>query len=381
MMIPSMLTEPSDHAHEAVVFFRYMGLIFGGIFAVALSAAIWVPDAITLAQLQAELPWAKLVLGLPITIVLCGLAGLLASPNASGIRSIIVWILIGGLMGKIISHMPYQGRELIAGLLTPDLQGEAIFPMGSSGAARTSILTFICAGMGLPLGILERLILEVSWEQTNSQQKITLPALALLTVSLPLALIIASAVNEQLYGPLQTPYQVTGKMIQTTLERDIQGGEGGRVLKFIEDYKKAFSEDFSTHLVQYQLDPPQKGVVDIRFQGDLTLRCSIINGKVIFCSEFSQQVRGWMENLIQFGLTRERQAIEAIENNPDVEIKKDVMIWIQAHDSKMGEAYTIRQQKQVGGYLYVGVDFENGFQMTCRFRGTSPVTIDRCLNK
>ncbi|MFO8035336.1 MAG: hypothetical protein R6U57_01730 [Anaerolineales bacterium] len=381
-MYHSQHQDRDNYSADIRTFFKRTGFLYGSIFALTLILAILVPDALSLARYQAELPWAKLALGIPLAILLCGFAGRLATPPSPAILSIAIWIFASGLTGLVIGLLPFQGLDFVAWLLNPDLWGRSIFPASIAALTRAGLITLVSAGVGLPLGILERIVTEISWEQSGTNRKAGWGSLIALAISIPFAFLPTSVANEQVYSYTQIPYRAAARTIQQSQSNGIQDEDSSALSrKFLEEYADSFTATFTTHLVQYQLTPPQTGLVDIHFQNDLTLRCTVINAKVIFCEDHSSQIKEWMGNLIQFGISGQREPLQSLEQNGEIDLNSDLILWLQSYGDEMSASYEMKHQNQIGGFAYFHTLFDNGFEMTCLLSGNRPVVIERCTGK
>lgn len=377
MAFPQSLQDRSQK--NAQILFWRSGFLFGGFFALALALALWLPHSLSLVRSQAEFPWGMLFLGLPLLVLVCGLAGRLAAPPSPTYRAIIIWLLAGGCAGWIVGRLPFQGLNIYAWLHFPALRGQDIYPLTDLARSRGNFLAFIGAGIGLPLAILERIVLEASWENTREQGGLSWTSVVLLMFSMPLALVLSSAANDQLYRPLQKPYLASGRLMERSLkERLTDRMDKEDIPKYLQGYLAAFSSRYAIHLVEYQLAPPQTAYVDVNFQTGLLLRCSYINGNVIFCQDHGEKLTGWMDGLIQFGYQGSRKELEHLQSSAEIQIKKEAVIWFQTNGQQLSGAYDIHPGNLAGDRTAINVKFDNGFNLTCLARDRAPVIIDRC---
>jgi hypothetical protein len=98
--------------------------------------------------------------------------------------------------------------------------------------------------------------------------------------------------------------------------------------------------------------------------------------RVLICADISKKYAGWMDDLIHAGLTGERRWI----NDPmrTLNIEEDVISWLRSHDDQLSESYQVTRAGQQGRWVFMAARFDTGFEMICRFHGTSSIQVDRC---
>lgn len=367
--------KPETQAREP---FLAAGTAYGVIFGLSFALVTWGYDALALASSEAALAWAKLVLGLPLVVAICSLAGYLAALSQLTAVFAALWAVTGALLGIITGHMPFDGSNLTAWLAERRLWGLIVFPYGDSAAVRTTLMVIIGAGVGAAAGLLERLAIEWAWDRATPQNRMSLRSWAVLLVCIPLILLFAGAANELVNRPVRRPQQVVSDLIRLAIAGARDRAEArGLNYAVVEDFRGSFSDQFTTHLVEYNLAPPQVACVDAVFDNSFALRCRTLGKHVAFCSEVSSRFEDWMNDLIYAGLYGERRWMAS--PNPSLDVDDRVVRWLQGHAEQLSETYDVFRLGQHAPFVFMSARFDTGFQMTCRFRGTSPVLVDQCI--
>jgi hypothetical protein len=373
----NIVVEPNPEVRRAFV---TAGTAYGIVFALTFALITWGYDAVRLTISGANLAWAKLVVGLPLSLAICSLVGNLAALTPFTAVSVALWGLAGGLLGVIAGHVPFEGRNVVVWFLDRRLWGLVVFPFGSSEAVRTTLVLIIGAGVGAASGLLERLVLEWAWERSAPGGRMSIRSWAVLLACLPLTLLLTGATDELINQPLRAPQQRVGQAVSLTLAGKVEEAEArglniGRVARF----RDAFSNHFTTHLVNYELSQPQIALIDAVFDNGFALRCRTIGSGIAFCNAFSSELEGWMHDLIFAGLEGERRWMASPE--PSLSVDDRVVRWLQNHPAELSQTYELSRAGQQGRFVFISAQFDTGFEITCRFHGTQPVTVDQCTER
>jgi hypothetical protein len=340
----------------------------------------WGYDAFHLAGAEANLAWAKIVVGLPLSFAVCSLAGNLTAMIPYTAVSVALWAVAGVLLALVAGHVPFKGQNLVVWLIDRRLRGLVVFPYGESAAVRTTLVLIIGAGVGTVSGIVERLALEWAWERSTPGGSLSLRSWGALLVSVPLTLVLAGATDELLNQPLRMPQESVARLTSLTLAgKEEEADAKGMNVRQISRFRPYLSKDFTTHLVTFDLSPPQVAFVDTVFDNDFALRCRTLGPKVAFCKDISSELEAWMADLIFAGLRGERRWMTSPE--PQLVVEDSVTRWLQDHASELSESYDVCRAGQRGRFVFMGARFDNGFEIVCRFRGTQPVGVDECSER
>lgn len=360
--------------------FLAAGTAYGLVFALTFALLTWGYDALQLSANGANLAWAKLALGVPLSLFICILVGNLAALVPLTAVSVALWAVAGTLLGLIAGHVPFEGRNLVVWLLDRRLWGLVVYPFGSSAAVRTTVVLVVGAGVGALSGLLEPLALDWAWDRATPRGRLSLGSWAVLLVCLPLTLLLTGATDEMINQPLRTPQTSVGGLISITLAGKAEEAEArGLNVAAVETFRGSFSEDFVTYLVSYDLSPPQIAFVDAAFDNGFALRCRTVGNVVAFCDDVSSTYEGWMDDLIFAGMRGERRWMASPD--PAITVEDRVVRWLQDHPSQLSETYELSRASQQGQFVFMSARFDTGLAITCRFRGTQPVVVDQCTEQ
>jgi hypothetical protein len=370
----------ADPETETRRLFVAAGTAYGVVFGLTLALLTWGYDALHLLAAGANLPWAKVVLGVPLSLAICVLVGNLASTFPQTAVSVALWTVAGTLLGLIAGHIPFEGRNLIVWLVDRRLWGQVVFPYGSSAAVRTTLILIVGAGVGAASGLLERLALEWAWDRATPKGRMSVQSWAVLLVCLPLILLLTGANDEMINRPLRAPQRSVAQLISLTLaEKTERAKARGLNVAAVKTFRESFSDNFDTHLVTYDLSPPQIAFVDAVFDNGFALRCRTVGNVVTFCDDVSSKLEGWMDDLIFAGLHGERRWMD--RPAPSLIVEDQVVRWLQNHPTQLSETYELSRTGQQGRFVFMTARFDTGFDITCRFRGTQPIAVDQCTTQ
>jgi hypothetical protein len=136
------------------------------------------------------------------------------------------------------------------------------------------------------------------------------------------------------------------------------------------------SEGFVTHLAQYDLQSFYGAYVDVVFDDGAAARCATVGNAVVFCDDFATKLNTWTGQLVLAGQDGRLRWEE--ERWPTLAVDDAVVGWLEAHRSDLDGRYQVSRTGQGGGWIFSTASFDNGFEMTCRFRGQSPIRVDLC---
>ncbi len=357
------------------------GTAYGLIFGLSFALFAWGYDGLMLASSAAHLAWMKLLLGLPLAIVIGGLAGRLAALSSSTAVFVALWATTGALLGAIGGHIPFDGGNLAAWLADRRLWGVVILPYGHSAAVRTTIVALLNAVLGAAVGFVESLAVQWAWDRATPDDKMSRRSWAvLLLVCIPLAFPLAGIVDGFINQPLRAPQQAVGELIKMAVAGSPARTKAQKAsYRSIEPFREALSEQYVSHFVAFSSDTGTwySAYVDVAFDNGLVLRCATAGRNVIYCDDFSQKFATWMGDLVRAGLYGERPWLEAKMRR--LAVDDTVLTWLAAHRDQLSETYQASRVGQQGGWVLMSARFDTGFEMTCRFRGATPVLVDQCL--
>ena len=387
----SLFDSDADRRREAEVrkLFRSAGAAYGLIFGLSFALIIWGRDAALLASAKANLAWAKLLIGLPIAVIIAGLAGWLASLFSSTAVYIVLWAIAGALLGWVTGRMPFDGGNIAAWLADRRLWGLSVFPYGESAQVRTQLLLLIGGGIGIAVGFLESLAVQWAWDRATSRGRMSLQSWITLLVCIPLIIPMATLAEDLVYQRMRVPQQRVSESIALALSGAGEEAFKQRNLNYFAF--DTFYEDLSQNYVIHQAGYRDIGgytstQVDAVFEDGFTLRCETTEvgmflspeHRVLICTDISKKYAGWMDDLIHASLTDERRWLD--DPMRTLSVEEDVISWLRSHTDQIGSSYQVIETGQQGGWVFMLARFDTGFEIVCRFHGTSSVQLDQCEN-
>ena len=367
-----------SHDDEARRLELAAGTTYGLIIGLLLALFCWGIDGWLLASAGAELAWVKLIVGVPLALVIGGLAGRLAAHFSSMAVSIVVWIAALALVGAVAGRLPFQGGTAAVWLTQPSLRGLDVFPYGHSSTVRTTLVMLLEGVLGVVVGIVQTFALGWAWDRATPSGRLSVRSvLVILLISIPLAVCGGWIVEGMVHQPLRIPQKQVGDLITLTVRGDIREMDArGLDLDAIKPFRDRLSDQFVTHLAQYDMQSFYGAYVDVLFDNDFALRCATVGQTVVFCEDFAVKLASWTDDLILAGLDGRLRWEE--ERWPTLSVEDTVVAWLDAHRDDLGGTYEVSRTGQGGGWIFSSARFDNGFEMTCRFRGQSPIHVDLC---
>lgn len=357
--------------------FLTAGTVYGLIFALTFSAATWGYDAILLANSQGSSPWLKLLVAAPIVLAICLIAGRFAAHFRSTGLYVAIWSLAGGLLGQTAGWVPFDGQNLAIWLTDARFWGLAVYPQGPSEATRTALIVIIGVVVGAIAGILERILAELSVEWSDRPQGLGTRSYLILSLCVPLALVLAGAAHEFMYSPLRSAQLHVHSALELALDerRPESAAINYGVFNF---YRDSLSEDYRLHLVEFDLSAESSAVVDVKFEDDFILRCTMIASSITFCDDFLPVANGWLAQLAR----ARGEGIEAPLDSSGytLQVEPGVSHWLEQQSPVEVDRLELHHVAQHGGWVYLQAKEGSDLVMTCRFHGIRPVTVDRCTD-
>ena len=372
---------------EARRLFRSSGAAYGLIFGLSFALIIWGRDAALLASARANLAWAKLLIGLPIAVIIAGMAGWLASLFSSTVVYIVLWAIAGALLGWVTGRMPFDGGNIAVWLTDRRLWGLSVFPYEESAQVRTQLLLLIGGGIGIAVGFLESLAVQWAWDRATPRGRMSLQSWIALLVCVPLVLPLATLAEDLVYQRVRVPQQRVSESIALALSGAGEEAFKQRNLNYFAF--DIFYEDLSQNYVIHQAGYRDIGgytstQVDAVFEDGFALRCETTEvgmflspeHRVLICTDISKKYADWMDDLIHASLTGERRWTD--DPMRTLSVEEDVISWLRSHNDQLGSSYQVIGTGQQGGWVFMLARFDTGFEIVCRFHGTSSVQLDQC---
>lgn len=353
-----------------------VGTAYGFVWGLFFALFVWGYDALQLTLIHAEMPWAKLFLGLPVSLAVGTLLGFLSALISFGPVSALLGALAGGFLCWLAGHMPYEGGNLAAWLLHPDLWGVDIFPYGFAANVRMWLTVPVGVVLGAAAGYMQVWAVEWAWAGATARGRMGLRSWLVLLISVPFLLAVAAVVDTVVSGPWRAP-QVR---VADTIERvrtGVSPAQQDASYRSIKPFRDRLVGAYVTCLADYEVETSYFTYVDAVFESGLVLRCRVAGGEqVVYCEDFGKKAVGWMDDLIRAGRSGERrwqrQPIQTLE------VEETVVAWLRDHAAEMEGDYQVEPLDRSGGCFRLAARFQSGFTLICRFRGGSPVVVEWC---
>jgi hypothetical protein len=382
----------------------FYGLGFG------LSA--WGYDGWALSRSHAELPWAKLGVGLPLVLLICALTGALAGrSNRAGVWT-GAWMAGGALMGVVAGVVPFNGRTLVAWLAEPAMAGMNVYPVHPAALGRTAFTVFVAGSMGAPAGLVGHLAVERAQGTTDGGNTRWRQGVARrwagLLLGLPLAALSGLVGDELINRPARVGQWAVYRAISTAPGEVLDHlGQGA-----VAPYRDRLSAGYVLYLVDWSTgdvsggkegvevggrsegvgsvdasmrpgwprsrgDEEVRSTVDVAFDAGLGMRCRTSGSRLDSCFPISPRFEAWMAALIEAG----RSGGQGTELDPQpgqVWVGEDTLRWLALQRETLGGPYEVFKDTQRGAWVIMSARFDTGHVLTCTFYGDSPVVLDRC---
>ena len=348
----------------------YYGLLFGLI--------VWGIDGWLLAQNNAALPWAKLIVGLPLSLFIFSLTGWLGTVIKSLYINMLAWAIASGIMTYFSGHIPFEGVSLLVGFLDKDFAEIILLPFTYAAKVRTTLAIIINIFFGAGAGFLQVYAANWGWDFSKNG-KLTLPTHLLLLTSLPFILFQGMFINDSINQPMRTPQISINKLLVRALSGEVTSNPNEEAgFRAIKPYLDSLSPNYQTHFAGFSTTTNSwfTGYVDIHFDNSFILRCVTFNTRVAYCQDFSQQLETWMSQVAQYPASGEKPWESAKVRHLDV--TPGVLTWLSTQQTELNGQPQVTVQKQYADWIFVNGIFENGFQIRCRFHHVEPVVLDLC---
>lgn len=134
------------------------GLSYGIVAGLAFSLALWGVDSLRLSQAFAYYPWTKFFAGLPLAVLICGVAGWLTARLERPLVGVALWIAAAGALAWLTIIVPIVFSPAIMKALNPELANllqYTVYDNASEkagvGFAWIAIASFIIAAIQVPM--------------------------------------------------------------------------------------------------------------------------------------------------------------------------------------------------------------------------------------
>ena len=137
---------------------QIFGLSYGLIAGLAFSLALWGLDDFKLARAFAYFPWMKLSTGVPLAMLICGLAGWLTSRFEKPLVGVFLWELAAGALAWLTILVPIVIAPAVMKIMEPELRSLLHYSFYENATqfagvtfAWIAIAAFITAAIQVPM--------------------------------------------------------------------------------------------------------------------------------------------------------------------------------------------------------------------------------------
>ncbi len=356
----------SPRVHQRFV--RQAGTLYGALTALGFVAFFWLPDAMAMQQAHVQWWWAKLVMGLLVTLPLGALIGWLAASMRWTGLSILIWIAGGMAFAWIGGHMQFEGLSWLARLTDPYSADRMMYPFTPSAAAYTGISIVVGAGAGLLLGVLALFVTEHAWEYSTRNNRFSVKSILILCLSLPVTLMFGLLADFQINSPTREALTGVARMIETVRDPNADLVKSG--LAPMRIYQGRLSPHYLLHLSDMDSELTG-GSVDVQFDNGLLLRCPYRYSTVSRCDDLGQELTTAMKDLASVGYLTCADC--------QVTVEPDVRSWLSSNLPALGVVQNVEIVQHHEGWIYLRATFDSGRKIDCRFSGDRPIDIDLCV--
>ncbi len=346
------------------------GTIYGLFFGLFFVLFTWGYDALVLSLNNVDLPWVKLVTGLPAALLIAGLAGRIAA----GLPALcpLAWTLAGALLGITAAFIQAGGQNLAVQLMDDRFRSGPLFAL-ETDLTKNILVILTGAALGAIVGFVGRAV--------GRRAKEGIALLRLVYVCGLLAFFMGRPMDELLHRPQRLFFQTVSKAVRLVMAGQVSNGahiddSGYRALL---PFREQLEGQYRLHYVDSGTGAEGQPFahMDVVFEAGSALRCAVAEKNVLYCDDFNRRLESWMDGLVRAGLYGER----VWEEVPLYSLNVDnaVVEWLAAHGEQLSESYVTRRSGQWGDQIWVSARFDSGFGMECRFRGADPVQVDICV--
>jgi len=374
---PSMVSRNAEWQAYAKRGGAWFGLIFGLAFAVV----VWGPHAYHLWRHSMTLPWLEIVTGLALCGAIWALVGYLAGAKASTGWAVLMCALAGLATPWLVWLAKTLGENLV--WFGDRRTWGLVLHFGSALQTRLLFIGLWGVGLGAFAAVLERVLVSRSWDLTSSDSRVTLPAVGVFLLCVPLALLFGNVTDDLLHSGLREALAATYQGLSTIesheIERPLLTWRYGNKAVEVHSTWEWPTGDFVIYLVDYNADSMEQFFFDAVYEDGTTVRCQGGSASLQLCGNVSDTLQQQMETLVQHGLDQELESLRCETCDPY--IKPEVIASLDHLRSNFTDKYEIFKSAQRGGTVLMVARFDTGYELTCCFRGEDPIVLDQCTGK
>lgn len=354
-----------------------VGLRYGIVFGLILVLIGWGVDAWESSNTSLELFWAKLPLATITIIPLYAFAGLLAARFKRSLVKMVVWGIFSAITGLLAIHLSFEGASAIAALSDPALGNEAIFPFGPAAQERiVGMMSF-----GMVAGILaawgQRIANVWAWDQSSSDNRMTISAWATLFVCAPIAFGLGAVYDGGANASIRGPARLTQRLIEVGLTTppnlDLNRVSARQALDYglTAPWRDKFSAHYTQRIAGFDTSTLTEAYIDTEFDTGLIWRCNITQdgSNVRGCVDLRETYRVWVTQFLQTSQIRCNECL--------IRIEPEAIAWQTQNAPALKNAKQVTVIHHPGGVVTVRAVSEN-LIVECRFVGAMTVNLRGC---
>jgi hypothetical protein len=362
---------------ESLRLLARLGRRQGWLTGLALALGAWGLHAVVVSRSQAQAIVPPLVLGLAALVLVGGLAGWVAALRESTLWGGLAWFLAALAMTWILGHVPCEGRSLLAWLAEPRFWGVPIYPYSPAARARLLMVGFFVVLFLTVLGFLQSYRVEGIAAETEEDGRLSGRAWFLLLAPLPFVVGAGLIADNLLHQPERVAYRLLHEAIRTgrtypgdLFELSLEQGVNYNAIAGVRDQMSA---GYALSTVEVVLGPANALVIRADFDNGAWIHCRVIADQLSHCYDASlPYVQGFSALLTQGQTPPDCRACT-------IRLTEEQSAWLAARTARWADEPTITRQAQAGSTVLMEAQ-PPGRQpaVQCRFRGVSPVVLDRC---
>ena len=351
----------------------------GALIALALAVGAWGASVAGLFRYPAREAWPSYLLGLAAMVALGAAAGWLTARWDGGIVRALVWLLAATGMVWIIGHRPYDGQNLVIGLLDRRFRGLPMFPYDETSGAAMLVAGFFIILLLTLLGLLQDGRLEGITGEVDSGGRLGGRGWFLLLLPLPLVVGAGLIADDMIQRPFRLALAMVDEVISggraytgSLFTLSNQTGINYNAIKGLQD---RMTGPYALQVAEADLGLSKQVLVTAAFDGDVMINCRAIvdseNRQVTHCYDASAPYTRGFSTL----LTGE------VLDCPQCRVlaTKEQQGWLFDRGRKMGGPPIVSRLAQWGSYVLMAARSpDKGRSVECLFHGFNPVTLVRC---
>jgi hypothetical protein len=364
---------------EAGAYLKIGSMWYGFIFGLSYALILWGWYAYQIWRNSMMMPWLEIFSGIVLVVVIWVLMGYLSSTK----RSVGWVILLGAITAGITPWLVWLAKTIGENAVWfMDRQNWSfVTHLGEALRYRLFFVSLWGIGFGVVAGLLGRWLIPHAWDLTTASGRTSFKSVALFLLCLPLTVLFGSVSNDLIhkdfFESLTGIYEGFSTLDQDETRRPFVTWRYDD--KPVESHLSWEwpSGDFTLYLVDYHADTMDLFFFDAVFPGEPTVRCQGGTSSLALCGNVSDTFWQLMDRMIQAGLNRRLGDLQCETCDPS--IRSQLLISLDQLRPNFTQEYDIYKSYQRGGAISMTAHFNQGFELTCNFRGEDPILVESCL--